>query len=192
VNSVTQEAEFAEGGAAQIKTFASRSPMTAKLLEDAVRRPADITFERDYTLELGGLRVRLVVVGPTHTRGDTGIFVEGDRVLFSGDVVMNESFVNAGQNASMKAWLAAFDIFEAFGATVVVPSHGPVGDGSLIATNRAFMQAIQARARDLKAQGQTVDAVATTVQAEMTARHPTWARANGVAGAARAAYNEAP
>ena len=113
VSSSVQEAEFAEGGAQQIQAFSRRSPMTAELLKDATGRKADITFDRDYVLDLGGVRVRLLVVGPTHTRGDTGMFVEGDAVLFSGDVVMNNSFHAATQVSSMKAWLAAFDAFEA-------------------------------------------------------------------------------
>lgn len=192
VNSTIQEADFAEGGMAQVKAFSGRSPATAEILKDATGRKADITFDREYTLDLGGVRVRFLVVGPTHTRGDTAFFVEGDNVLFSGDVVMNQSFVAANQNSSMKAWLAAFDAFEKMKPTVIVPAHGPVGDEPLIATNRGFMMEIQARVRELKAQGQPVDAVATTVQMEQVAKHPTWARANGVAGAARAAHNEAP
>ena len=31
----------------------------------------------------------MIAVGPTHTRGDTVFFVEGDNVLFAGDVVMS-------------------------------------------------------------------------------------------------------
>jgi glyoxylase-like metal-dependent hydrolase (beta-lactamase superfamily II) len=143
-------------------------------------------------LDLGGVRVRMLVVGPTHTRGDTGFFVEGDGVLFAGDVVMNESFVAANQGSSVKAWLAAFDAFEAMKPRTIVPAHGPVGDGTLIPIERAVMQTIQARVRDLKAQGRPADDAATTVQKELLALHPTWARANGVAGAARAAYAEAP
>lgn len=192
VNSTTQEAEFEASGAQQIQNFSSRSPFIADLLKDAVRRKADITFDRDYTLDLGGVRVRMLVVGPTHTRGDTGFFVEGDRVLFAGDVVMNNSFVAANQGSSVKAWLAAFDAFEAMGPRTIVPAHGPVGEGSLIAMQRSVMQTIQARARELKAQGRSADEAATAVQKELQAKHPTWARANGVAGAARAAYAEAP
>jgi glyoxylase-like metal-dependent hydrolase (beta-lactamase superfamily II) len=192
VNSTIQEAEFAEGGARQIENFASRSPGIAALLKDATGRKADITFDRQHTLDLGGVRVRMMVVGPTHTRGDTGFFVEGDAVLFAGDVVMNNSFVAANQNSSMKAWLGAFDAFEALGPRTIVPAHGPVGDGSLIPTLRTVMQTIQARARELKGQGRPVDEVAAAVQKELQAKHPTWARANGVAGAARAAYAEAP
>jgi glyoxylase-like metal-dependent hydrolase (beta-lactamase superfamily II) len=192
VNSTVQEAEFAEGGMAQVKQFSGRSPATAEILKDATGRKADITFDREYSLDLGGVRVRFLLVGPTHTRGDTGFFVEGDNVLFAGDVVMNQSFVAANQASSMKAWLAAFDAFDKMKPAVIVPAHGPMGDGSLIAINRAFMQEIQIRARELKAQGQTADAVAMTVQMEQQAKHPAWARANGVAGAARAAFNEAP
>jgi hypothetical protein len=54
------------------------------------------------------------------------------------------------------------------------------------------MQAVQARARELKAQGRSADETAASVQAEMQAKHPTWPRLNGVAAAARAAYAEAP
>ena len=192
LNSTVQEAEFAQAGQAQIQTFSGRSPMTAELLKDATGRKADITFDRDYTLDLGGVRVRMLVVGPTHTRGDTGFFVEGDGVLFAGDVVMNESFVAANQGSSVKAWLAAFDAFEAMKPRTIVPAHGPVGDGTLIPIQRAVMQTIQTRVRELKAQGRSADDAAATIQKELQATHPAWARGNGVAGAARAAYAEAP
>jgi glyoxylase-like metal-dependent hydrolase (beta-lactamase superfamily II) len=192
VNSNTQEADFVQGWQQQARAFASRSPVHAELLQGATGRKADIVFDREHTLDLGGVRVRLLEVGPTHTRGDTILFVEGDNVLFAGDVVMNESFVAANQGSSMKAWLTAFDVLEKMGPAVIVPAHGKVGDGSLIATNRAFMTEIQARARALKAEGRSIDETAGTIQKEMQAKHPTFARINGVAGAARAAYNEAP
>ena len=190
VNSRVQEAEFAEGGAQQIQAFSRRSPMTAELLQGATGRKVDVTFDRDYTLDLGGVRVRFLVVGPTHTRGDTALFVEGDGVLFAGDVVMNQSFLAAGAATSMKAWLAAFDAFDQMRPRTIVPSHGAVGDAALIAANRAVMTAVQTRARELKAQGRTADDTATTVQKELEAQHPGWPRANGVAAAARAAYAE--
>ena len=191
VNSSVQEAEFAEGGARQIQTFSGRSPLTAELLKDAVGRKADITFDRDYVLDLGGVTVRFLVVGPTHTRGDTALLVEGDGVLFSGDVVMNNSFLAATQVSSMKAWLAAFDAFDEMRPRTIVPSHGAVGDASIIGTNRAIMQGVRKRAAELKAQGRSSDDTAMTVQKEFQAAHPDWPRGNGLAAAARAAYAEA-
>jgi glyoxylase-like metal-dependent hydrolase (beta-lactamase superfamily II) len=191
INSTIQETEFAEAGVAQIRTFSGRSPATAELLKDATGRTADITFDRDYLLDLGGVRVRFLVVGPTHTRGDTGLFVEGDDVLFAGDVVMNNSFLAAMPVSSMQAWLSAFDKFEAMHPRIIVPSHGPIGEGSLIASNRALMRDIQSRVRQLKEQGKSADETAAIVQTEFPARHPGWPRANGLAAIARSAYAEA-
>ncbi len=192
VNSTTQEAEFAKLGPSWIDRFAARTPVMGDLLRDAQRRVADITFDREYTLDLGGVQVRLLMVGPTHTRGDTAFFVEDDGVLFSGDVVMNNSFLAASQISSVTAWLAAFDGFEAMNPSMIVPAHGKVGDGSLISLHRMVMLSIQARARELKAQGQSADETANTVRMELQARYPTWGRVNGVASAARAAYAEGP
>ena len=192
INSTTQEAEFAELGAGFIERFAGRSPMQAELLEDATGRTADITFDREYALDLGGVTVRFLVVGPTHTRGDTGFFVEGDNVLYAGDVVMNQSFVSANANSSIEAWLAAFDAFEEMDPQSIVPAHGPIGDGSLIQTLRTIMNGIVTDTRELKANGQTADQIAMALQTEFEQEHPTWARANGVAAIARVAFDSAP
>jgi hypothetical protein len=105
---------------------------------------------------------------------------------------MNNSFLAANQASSMKAWLAAFDAFEAMEPRTIVPAHGAVGQGSIIAANREIMLSVQRRARELKAQGRSADETATAVQAEMVAKQPGWPRANGLASAARSAYAEAP
>jgi len=192
INARVQAEEFAEGGVVQARAFAARSALDAELLREVALRPADVSFDREYLLDLGGVRVRIVAVGPTHTRGDTVFFVEGDQVLYAGDVVMNNSFVAAMAVSSVTAWLTAFDLLESWKPATIVPAHGQVGPGTLIRTNRAVMLAIQARARELKAQGRPADDVAEIVQREMQAAHPTWARVNGVSFAARAAYAEAP
>jgi glyoxylase-like metal-dependent hydrolase (beta-lactamase superfamily II) len=190
IDATVQEDEFAQNGMAMVRSFAGRSAVTAGLLKDAARRPADITFDREYALDLGGVHVHFVVVGPTHTRGDTGFFVEEDHVLFAGDVVMNQSFLAASAVSSLTAWLKAFDTFEAFHPQTIVPSHGAVGTGALIGANRTLMQSIGTRVRALKAQGRSPDEVATTIAEEMQAQHPGWPRANGLGAIARAAYAE--
>jgi glyoxylase-like metal-dependent hydrolase (beta-lactamase superfamily II) len=188
-----QQEDIDEFGLALARTFASRSPLVADLLKDAQFRKADILFDREYTLDLGGVRVRLLSLGPTHTRGDTIIWVEGDRILFAGDVVMNRTFVAfASPYSSVKAWLADFDQLEPLHPVKVVPSHGPVGDASLIDAQRTMMKAIQARAVALKRQGKSADETAQTVQTELQAKYPDWAASTRVGLIARTAYAEAP
>jgi glyoxylase-like metal-dependent hydrolase (beta-lactamase superfamily II) len=193
VRAKAQQQDIDEFGLALAKTFASRSPLVADLLEKAQFRKADVLFDREHTLDLGGVRVRLLSLGPTHTRGDTIVWVEGDRILFAGDIVMNRTFVAfASPYSSVNAWLADFDQLEPLHPVKVVPSHGPVGDASLIAEQRTVMKAIQSRAIALKRQGRTADEAAATIQNEMQASYSTWSAAARVAAIAKTAYAEAP
>ena len=188
-----QQQDIDEFGLSLAKTFSSRSPLVAELLDGAQFRKADVIFDREHTLDLGGVRVRMLSLGPTHTRGDTIVWVEGDRILFAGDVVMNRTFVAfASPYSSVKAWLADFDQLEPLNPVKIVPSHGGVGDASLISEQRAVMRAIQSRAADLKKQGKTADETAATVQNEMTAKYPNWAAPARVGAIAKTAYAEAP
>ncbi len=190
VNARVQEDEFAAQGAAQIATFSQRSPAVADLLRGATQRKADITFDRDYQLNLGGVRVRFLVVGPAHTRGDTGFLIEGDDVLFAGDVVMTNSFVAASPQSTVASWQAAHGALAAMKPRIIVPSHGATGDMSSLDVNRATILEIQSRARAMKAAGRPADEAATAVQEELQAKHPAWRRGNGVAVLARTVYAE--
>lgn len=190
INSRVQERENMGSGQRVIERFSGRSDLMRELLSDAELRTADIVFDQNYRLDLGGVTVEMVVVGPTHTLGDTGFFVEQDRVLFSGDVVMNKSFVSANVGSSMSAWLAALDLFAVMEAQVIVPAHGEIGDDSLIPTLRSVLLDIQNRALELKAAGVNAEEAASIVNTEMVARYPDWPRANGISPLAISAWNE--
>ena len=64
--------------------------MQGELLKGMQFRKPDISFDGDYVLDLGGVPVRMTSVGATAHGGRNTVFlVEGDRVLWSGDVVMS-------------------------------------------------------------------------------------------------------
>jgi glyoxylase-like metal-dependent hydrolase (beta-lactamase superfamily II) len=171
-------------------TFASRSPLHQELLKDVPYPRADILFEREQRIDLGGVHVRLFWRGPMHTRGDTLIVVEEDRVLFSGDVVMNRTFLAAGPTSSIKTWLSTLDELDALRPAVVVPSHGAIGDVTLIGMDRDYLKAVQTRVGELKGQGKSADETAQTVTSEIQARFKDWSAPARIGAAARAAYAE--
>src|SRR5262249_9430606 len=105
IRSTDQVKAIAEVGLQLAKVFASRSPINAELLKDADFRKADITLERDYDLDLGGVQAKLTAMGPNHTVGDTIIWVEPDRVLFSGDLAMRAQPAFASPHSSLRQWL---------------------------------------------------------------------------------------
>jgi glyoxylase-like metal-dependent hydrolase (beta-lactamase superfamily II) len=161
-----------------IQNFSNMSAANADLLRDVVIRKGDTLFDREYTIDLGDVNVRLLAVGPTHTRGDTVAFVEPDRVLFSGDVVMGKNFLSFSNQSSPSAWLKAFDALDAFKPLKVVPSHREMGDASFIAADRAQLTSVQARVRELKAQGQTPAQIVTTLRPEFQQKYADWANPN--------------
>jgi glyoxylase-like metal-dependent hydrolase (beta-lactamase superfamily II) len=170
--------------------FSARSPALAELVKDAQFRKADEIFDTERILDLGGVRARLMWYGGTHTNGDTLIFVEGENVLFAGDVIMNRRFLGFNSaSSSVRAWISSLEKVAPLRPATIVPSHGEMGDGSLIETNRAYLQALQSRAAELKRAGKTEDATADALTAEFKAKYPNW---TGNAGAAaRVAYKEA-
>jgi hypothetical protein len=55
---------------------------------------------------------------------------------------------------------------------------------------RNYFNALQARVRELKGQGKTVDEADKMVTAEFTARYPGWAAPVRISGAVKAFYAE--
>jgi glyoxylase-like metal-dependent hydrolase (beta-lactamase superfamily II) len=190
IRSTDQVKDIAEFGLQLAKVFASRSPIHAELLKDADFRKADITFERDYDLDLGGVQVKLTAMGPNHTVGDTIVWIESERVLFTGDLAMRAQPAFASPYSSPRRWLANLDLLEALKPAIVVPSHGPTIDGTGFITGyRAYLTEVRDRTAAEKRAGRSVDQAVETVTAAFDGRFPDKAR---LAGAIKAAYAEAP
>jgi glyoxylase-like metal-dependent hydrolase (beta-lactamase superfamily II) len=117
--------------------------------------------------------------------------VEPDRVLFTGDVVMSRRFLAANPAASLRLWLSTLDELSALKPAHVVPAHGNLGDATMIARDREYLQAVQARVATLKQQGRTVDDAVKVVAEEIGPKYPEWGNPQGVAPTVRAAYAEA-
>ena len=188
-----QQEDIDEFGLDLADRFAGFSQVNAELLQGAEFRQADVVFDRETVVDLGGVRARVFWLGPTHTRGDTVVFVEGDGVLFAGDVVMNRRFLSFNSEySSLDAWLDSLRELERLDPTRIVPSHGAMGDASLIAMNRGYLEAIRTRVVALKEDGMTLEETVESVASEIRSAYPDWAGGgNAISSAARIAYTEA-
>jgi glyoxylase-like metal-dependent hydrolase (beta-lactamase superfamily II) len=190
IRSTDQVKDIAEFGLQLAKVFAGRSAINAELLKDADFRKADITFERDYELDLGGVTAKLTAMGANHTAGDTIIWVETERVLFAGDLAMRAQPAFASPHSSLRLWLTSLERLEALKPAIIVPSHGPTGDGiRFINGYRAYLMEVRDRTAAEKQTGRSVDQAVEAVTAAFGDRAPDKAR---LAGAIKAAYAEAP
>jgi glyoxylase-like metal-dependent hydrolase (beta-lactamase superfamily II) len=193
VRPAAQQDEMNQHAKEFIDMFSGFSAQSKELLADVKMRPPDIVFDKELTLDLGGVTARLFWWGPAHTLGDEMIFVVEDSVLIPGDIVQDKIVPNMpSADANVKNWLAILDRLEPLKPRFIVPDHGALGDGSLIAKERAFLLDLQTRSLELKRQGKSADEAAATVTAEFKTKYPDWQTMGPVANVVKRVYAENP
>jgi glyoxylase-like metal-dependent hydrolase (beta-lactamase superfamily II) len=171
-----QQDEMDKHGEEMIQLFASRKDQWRELLTNVKLRAPDKTFDTELRLDLGGgVTARLLWFGGAHTKGDELTFVEPDKTLISGDVVQNKVVPNISRDGGTpSSWIAVLDQVEKLGAAHVLPTHSSVGDGSLVAKEKAFIVDLRTRALDLKQQNVNADEAGRMLTAEFKTKYPDW------------------
>jgi glyoxylase-like metal-dependent hydrolase (beta-lactamase superfamily II) len=188
IRSADEVKDIGDKGLSTAQLFSGRSPVMADLLKNAYFRQADITFDTSYSLDLGGIEVRISAMGLNHTLGDTTIWVPSEGVLFAGDLAMAAAPLFAEPSASVRRWQATLVTLGTMAPKIIVPSHGPIGDARYISSYRDYFAAIQRRAGELKQQGKTADETVAILVPELSATLPN--AANRLDPAIRSAYRE--
>ena len=83
--------------------------------------------QRRAELSVGSREVRLIEVGPAHTRGDTLALLPAERVLFTGDILFHGGHPIAWAGP-VSNWIAACDRILGMDVDVIVPGHGPLAE----------------------------------------------------------------
>jgi cyclase len=112
------------------------------------------TFSGELAMQVGDLTLRLIEVGPAHTRGDTLVHVPSERVLFSGDILFSGAhpITWAGPVSN---WIAACDRILALEVDVIVPGHGPLAGLDAVRELKAYFEYLYGEARARHAEGMT-------------------------------------
>lgn len=76
-------------------------------------------------IRLGGVTLRVIYVGPTHSPDDVVLHVVEDQVLFAGDLLFRGRVPFVG-NANTREWLKALDRLLELDAKILIPGHGAV------------------------------------------------------------------
>lgn len=84
----------------------------------------------DTRFDLGGCTLEILLT-PGHTATNLSVWMPEDRVLFTGDCLINEYQPNleAGMPADWQVWLESLKRIEALKPAIVVAGHGPVARG---------------------------------------------------------------
>ncbi len=116
--------------------------------------PPQETFGGELELRVGERTVRLLEVGPAHTRGDTIAWLPAERVLFTGDILFNGAHPIAWAGP-VSNWIAACERIEALAPETIVPGHGPLATGADVRETRAYFEYLYEQARGAHGEGLT-------------------------------------
>jgi glyoxylase-like metal-dependent hydrolase (beta-lactamase superfamily II) len=114
----------------------------------------DEAFSGELELVVGARKLRLLEVGPAHTRGDTLVHVPEDRVLFSGDILFSGAHPIAWAGP-VSNWIAACRRILALEVDVIVPGHGPIAGVEAIVELEQYLQYLYEQARIDHREGRT-------------------------------------
>jgi cyclase len=123
------------------------------------------TFSGELAMHVGERELRLIEVGPAHTRGDTLVHVRSERVLFSGDILFSQAHPIAWAGP-VSNWIEACDRIIALDVDVIVPGHGPLAGPAEVRELRAYFEYLCSEARARHAEGMTPLQAAQSISLE--------------------------
>src|SRR5215475_7439731 len=100
-----------------------------------------LTFTGELTRRVGNKVVRLIEVGPAHTRGDVLAYVPQDKVIYTGDILFigGHPIIWAGPVGN---WIKACQLMLDLDVETVVPGHGPITDKKGVAALKGYLEYI--------------------------------------------------
>jgi cyclase len=123
------------------------------------------TFVGELTMRVGERELRLIEVGPAHTRGDTLVHAPAERVLFTGDILFAGAHPIAWAGP-VSNWMAACERILAMDVDVIVPGHGPLAGLDDVRELKAYFEYLYSEARARHAEGMTPLQAARSISLE--------------------------
>ena len=124
--------------------------------------PQDTAVDDSRTIDLGGVTAVVRHLGTGNTPGDLVVWVPGDRLVASGDMVVFPAPYAIG--AALDPWLATLEALQRLDPKVLVPGHGPVmRDGTYLGDVMALVASTRSQVAALKAKGVAKDDAARQI-----------------------------
>jgi glyoxylase-like metal-dependent hydrolase (beta-lactamase superfamily II) len=118
----------------------------------------DVTFEDEYVIELGGLRIEALYLGPGHSPGDIQVWLPQKKLVISGDMAFHQRLLPIFENTDTKAWIETYDRFVALQPEVVIPGHGvPTTVDVVTLYTKDYLVFLRGQVQTLLDEGGTLD-----------------------------------
>lgn len=168
-----------ERGEADFKSEYERFP---RLFQDVDSIPGltwpNVTFRGEMRVWLGETEVRLLQLGRGHTKGDSVVWLPGERVLFSGDLVEYGATPYTG-DGYLEEWPNTLDRLAALEPRALVPGRGdalttPESIDAAISGTREFIRAMYSSVREGRKAGKDLRTIYRETYDALKPRYGDW------------------
>ncbi|MDT8901351.1 MBL fold metallo-hydrolase [Anaeroselena agilis] len=129
--------------------------MTAQDFADTTIAAPKLTFTDRMTIDLGGQRVELIHVAPSHSDGSLLVYLPDKKILFAGDVLFTGYHAFAG-DGDIDGWLKTLDYILDMDVALIIPGHGPVSSKNDVIAMKEYLITLDAKAKELCARSDDV------------------------------------
>lgn len=111
---------------------------------------ANLSFEDEYTITLGGVEIKALHLGPAHDPGDVQVWIPQWEIVIAGDIAFHERMPPIFEHTCTSCWIETFDgPFTDLGATYVIPGHGhPTNMAQVTRYTSDYIKDLRAQIRD--------------------------------------------
>ena len=119
---VDAAAAFEENGAQSLRGAIA---VTKERADKTELTPPNITFEDEYIVEMGDMKIEARYLGPAHSPGDIVVWLPAQSLVISGDMAFHERMLPIFPDTMTADWIETWETaFEPLEATYVIPGHG--------------------------------------------------------------------
>lgn len=109
----------------------------------------DFAFEREMTVDLGNLTVKLIHSGAaSHSAGSIIVHVPEENVLFTGDILFT-NFHPYLAEGDFIGWKTTLDMISSMNVTHIIPGHGPLSSNKDIEDMKTYLTVFDDKAKEL-------------------------------------------
>ncbi|EGW55215.1 beta-lactamase [Candidatus Endoriftia persephone str. Guaymas] len=114
---------------AEAQVFAATIEGVLGLTPNSVEVPSTptVAIDKETSLDLGGVRLRVIPVGDAHTPGSLVVAVNPDALAFAGDVLYRGRLLSILSKSNVREWIKSFQRLRQLGDVLFIPGHGEPG-----------------------------------------------------------------
>jgi glyoxylase-like metal-dependent hydrolase (beta-lactamase superfamily II) len=132
----------------------------------ADRLPTEAISKNKTSLKIDGVKLELYHWAPAHTSGDLVVYLPGEKVVFTGDIIttnMPDPLIHLEKNGSSEGWITTTKGIVALKADQFVIGHGDLQTKAAVQKKLADAEIKRNKIKDLVAQGKSLEEVKAAV-----------------------------